>query len=129
MIENGLDHPVTVNVVARSDGGVEIEPIEPVELAANSRSTVVLDAHANQVGVTNVTLALTDVDGNPLGSTDQLPIRSAQVSVVIWLIIGTGVGLLFLAILVRLFRRIRGRSAEAVAPVDPPLETPLEPTT
>ncbi len=129
VIENELDQPVTVNVVARSDGGVEIEPIEPVKLAANSRSTVVLDAHANQVGVTNVTLALTDVDGNPLGSTDQLPIRSAQVSVVIWLIIGTGVGLLFLAILVRLFRRIRGRSAEPVAPVDPPLEAPVESTT
>ncbi len=129
VIVNDLDEPVTVNIVGRSDGGVEIEPIEPIELAANSRSTVVLDAHANRVGVTNVTLALTDIDGNPLGATDQLPIRSAQVSVVIWLIIGTGVALLFLAILVRLYRRLRGRSREVVAPVDPPLDVTFESTT
>ena len=36
-----------------------------------------------------------------------LPVRSAQVSQVIWLILGVGVGLLFLAIAVRLVRRIR----------------------
>jgi len=120
VITNGLDQPVTVNVVARSDGGVEIEPIEPVELAADSRSTVVLDAHANRVGVTNVTLRLTDVEGNPLGSSDRLPVRSAQVSVAIWLIIGTGLGLLFLAILVRLFRRIR---RSAVVPPPPTVES------
>jgi hypothetical protein len=119
VITNDLDQPVTVDVVARSNGGVEIAPVDPVALPANSRSTVVLEAHANRVGVTNVTLALTDVDGNPIGSTDQLPIRSAQVSVVIWLIIGTGLGLLFLAILVRLFRRVRGGSAEPVAPLEP----------
>ena len=90
-----------------------------------------LDAHANRVGVTNVTLALTDSNGNPLGESDQLPIRSAQVSVVIWLIIGTGVGLLFLAILVRLFRRVRGsrRSAEVPVVVDPAADVPLETTT
>ncbi len=90
-----------------------------------------LDAHANRVGVTNVTLAVTDVDGNPLGETDELPIRSAQVSVVIWLIIGTGVGLLFLAILVRLFRRVRGRGRAAEAPtvVDPAADAPLETAT
>ncbi len=134
VIENTLDEPVTVNVVARSDGGVEIAPIQPVELAANSRSTIVLDAHAIRVGVTNVTLALTDDQGNPLGQTAELPIRSAQVSVVIWLIIGTGVGLLFLAILVRLIRRVRNsrRSEEALTVVDPAVapavEAPLEPT-
>ncbi len=135
VIVNDLDQPVTVNVVAQSDGGVEIAPIEQLELSANSRSTVVLDAHANRVGVTNVTLSLTDVNGNPLGETDQLPIRSAQVSVVIWLIIGTGVGLLFLAILVRLIRRVRGRgrAVEELTVVDPAadpaVEAPLEPTT
>ena len=57
----------------------------------------------------NVTLLLTDADGTPLGSSDQLPIRSAQVSNVIWVIMGAGVLLLFVAILLRLVRRIRGR--------------------
>ena len=125
VITNRLDQPVTVNVVARSNGGVEIAPTEPVELAANSRSTVVLDAHANRVGVTNVTLSLTDVDGNALGASDELPIRSAQVSAVIWVIIGTGLALLFLAILVRLVRRIRGGHGE---PPTSPNPTTLEAT-
>jgi len=52
---------------------------------------------------------VTDGAGAPLGSSDQLPIRSAQVSGVIWLILGTGVALLFGAIAVRLFRRLRAR--------------------
>lgn len=127
VISNDLDQPVEVNVLARSNGGVEISSVDTVELGPKSRTTVVLEAHANRVGVTNVTLVLSDVDGNLLGSTDQLPIRSAQVSVVIWVIIGAGVALLFLAILVRLVRRIRNASREpAVAAPDDtaPDETP-----
>ena len=72
-----------------------------------SRATVLLNASSSALGVRNVTLLLTDTDGVPLGSSDALPIRSNRVSNVIWLIIGTGVALLFGAILVRLFRRIR----------------------
>ena len=117
VISNRLDEPVTVNVVAGPTAARDrADPSR--QLAANSRSTVVLDAHANRVGVTNVTLSLTDVDGNPLGATDVLPIRSAQVSAVIWVIIGTGLALLFLAILVRLFRRIRGAPSEPPTPVE-----------
>ena len=108
VITNGLDEPVTVGVVASSAGnGIEIAPVEPVEVAADSRATIVLDAHANRAGVSNVTLQLTDVEGNVLGASDTLPIRSAQVSKVIWLILGTGLGLLFLAIIGRLVRRVR----------------------
>jgi hypothetical protein len=51
---------------------------------------------------------VTDLDGNPLGASVELPIRAAQVSRVIWLIMGGAVGLLFLAIVLRLVRRIRG---------------------
>ncbi len=108
-ITNRLDEPVTVSVLARTDDGIEITPPAPVELAANSRTSVLLQARTSEASVHNVTLLLTDADGRPLGSSDQLPIRSAQVSDVIWVIIGVGVGLLFVAILLRLVRRIRGR--------------------
>ena len=54
-----------------------------------------------------MTLLLTDSDGVPIGSSDSLPIRSNRVSNVIWLILGTGVALLFATIVVRLVRRIR----------------------
>jgi len=106
-IVNSLDLPVVVGVVATSDDGITIAPSEPVELAAKSRTNVLLEAKTSSNRVHNVTLSATDADGNPLGATDELPIRSAQVSDVIWLIMGTGAGLLLLAIIVRLVRRIR----------------------
>ena len=62
----------------------------------------------DKLGVHNVTIALTDEAGNPLGSTDTLPVRAAQVSQVIWLVMGVAVALLFVAIVLRLVRRIRG---------------------
>lgn len=111
-ITNDLDQPVTVTVVAESASGIRVTQPEPIELAPGSRTTVQLDARARRVGVHNVRLVLVDTDGNTLGSSDDVPIRSAQVSGVIWVIMGTGAGLLFLAIVVRLVRRLRGGSRD-----------------
>jgi hypothetical protein len=121
-VTNRLDQPVTVSILARSDSGITITPPEPVELDPKSRTSVLLQARTTEAAVHNVTLLLTDAEGTPLGSSDRLPIRSAQVSNVIWVIMGAGVLLLFGAILVRLVRRIRGRNdepAEAVEAADP----------
>ena len=43
-----------------------------------------------------VRLVATDSKGNPLGSVDELDIRSNTVSKVIWVILGAGVGILML---------------------------------
>ena len=117
-ITNRLNEPVTVSVIARSDDGIEITPTAPVELEAKSRTSVLLQARTSEASVHNVTLLLTDADGTPLGSTDTLPIRSAQVSNVIWVIIGSGLLLMFVAILLRLVRRIRGRHDRPEMEVD-----------
>lgn len=106
-ISNELDHPVTVRVRAISDRPMQVAGPEQIEVGANSQTSVLLQATARHLGVHNVQLFVTDLDGTPLGSTDALPIRSAQVSQVIWLILGTGVALLFGAIAVRLVRRLR----------------------
>jgi hypothetical protein len=101
------------------DDGVTVDTGDPVVLAAKSRTTVLLDAHASNPGVHNVTLTVTDVDGTPLGSSDRLPVRSNHVSDVIWVILGVGGGILFLAIVLRLYRRFRprrGREEEADGP-------------
>ncbi len=126
-ITNRLNEPVTVSVIARSDDGIEITPPAPVDLAAKSRASVVLEARTSEASVHNVTLLLTDADGTPLGSSDTLPIRSAQVSDVIWVIIGAGLLLMFVAILLRLVRRIRGRHdrpEEVEADLAEPAATP-----
>ena len=108
-ITNGLDQPVTVSLKALADAPLSITGPTTVDIGPRGRATVLLTAHTRKVGVHNVTLMVTDGAGAPLGSSDQLPIRSAQVSGVIWLILGTGVALLFGAIAVRLFRRLRAR--------------------
>jgi hypothetical protein len=58
-----------------------------------------------------VRLLVTDTEGVPVGSGTQFSVRTSHVSTVIWVIMAAGGGLLFLAILVRLFRRVRRRRA------------------
>ncbi|TNM38420.1 hypothetical protein FHP29_14265 [Nocardioides albidus] len=106
-IGNTLDHAVTVRIEAAADSGATIKAANPIVLAANSRSSVPISADMRGTGVHNVRLRLTDADGTPIGAEDELPIRSGQVGVVIWAIIGTGAGILFLAIAIRLVRRFR----------------------
>lgn len=115
-VTNPLDRTVTVRIAAESvDGEVDVDVGEPVVLAGDSRTTILLDAHTRGTGVHNVTLSVTDPDGTPLGSSVEVPIRSGQVSEVIWVILGTGVGILFVAIALRIFRRIRARAARRAA--------------
>jgi hypothetical protein len=109
-VNNRLDHPVTVSLRAITDADLQVDTPAVIEIAARSSQTVVLDAHATSPGIHYVRLVVTDSNGTGLGSSARLPVRSAQVSDVIWVILGVGVGLLFLAITVRLVRRIRGES-------------------
>ncbi|CAN5376800.1 DUF6049 family protein [soil metagenome] len=105
-LTNKLDEAVSVSIAAISDADLTVDPIEPLELGPDSRTSVLLKVTTATSRVHNVTLLVTDADGAPLGASDQLPIRSVLVSDVIWVIIGIGVGTLFLAIALRLRRRI-----------------------
>ncbi|WP_435771921.1 DUF6049 family protein [Nocardioides sp. SYSU DS0651] len=112
-VSNSLDFPVTVRLEASADSGARIDVSNPIVLAANSRSSVPVSADMSRPGVHNVRLRLTDLEGRSLGDTDQLPIRSGQVGVVIWAVIGTGLGILAVAIGIRLYRRVRGSGRSA----------------
>ena len=107
-IRNRLDQPVTVSLSARSDDRqVEIASPEPLDIGALGNATVLLDASTDAPGIHNVTIQVTDKTGQPIGASDQLSIRSARVSNVIWLFLAAGIGLLFGTIAFRLVRRIR----------------------
>jgi hypothetical protein len=113
-VHNALDQPVTVRLDAVTDPLLRVTvPKSNVEIGPGDRTTILLNAASQAVGVRNVELLLTDSEGTPLGSSDSLPIRSNRVSNVIWLILGTGVALLFGTIVVRLFRRIRAAAKSA----------------
>ncbi|WP_193604984.1 DUF6049 family protein [Nocardioides dongkuii] len=120
LLENSLDESVTVRIQAVADESMTITmPDEDITLPPGGRRTVLLTAATEQQGVHNVTLRVTDIAGTPLGSSDRLPIRAAQVSGVIWLIIATGCALLFGAIAVRLVRRLRAaRRTPQAEPTD-----------
>ncbi len=126
IVENRLNQPVTVGITAvAADGAISINPVAPILLAPGARTSVNLTAVASDAGVHNVELMLTDSAGNALGSSDSLPIRSAQVSGVIWVIMASGAVLLFGAIAVRLFRRMRGERAVASPRTGPAPENPI----
>lgn len=115
-VSNDLDEAVTVGVTALPEDEITVTAPDPVLLPPGTRANVLLQVRTTSNRVHNVTLMVTDSKGAPLGASDQLPIRSAQVSAVIWVIMGSGVGLLFLAIAIRLFRRMR--SARRGGPVE-----------
>ncbi|ANH37697.1 hypothetical protein I601_1255 [Nocardioides dokdonensis FR1436] len=126
-ITNGLDESVTVRLDARSDQPMTLRVPDSIEIPAGGSTTVLLNATTEQQGVHNVTLVLTDVNDVPLGSIDVVPIRAAQVSGVIWLIMGSGAVLLFGAIAVRLVRRVRAARAEQHPhPDDQPEDQPAD---
>jgi hypothetical protein len=106
-VANDLDQPVTVTIDARADERLTIDGPARIEVAANRRVAVLLTARTNENGIHEVTLVVADKRGTPLGATTGLTVRSAQVSNVIWLFVGIGCALLFGAIGVRLFRRVR----------------------
>ncbi|MEO6509510.1 MAG: DUF6049 family protein, partial [Nocardioides sp.] len=110
-ITNGLDENVSVRLRATSSPPMDITNPGKLDLGPNASTTVQLRAATSKLGVHNVTIALVDSKGNLLGSRDTVPVRAAQVSRVIWLIMGVAAGLLLLAIVLRLVRRIRGGGA------------------
>lgn len=115
-VANELDQPVSVRLTVDADR-VEVTVPETIELGPRSTQTVLIEAETKQNGIHNLRLALTDLEGRPLPSSDGLTMRAAQVSRIIWLFMGGGAIILFGAIALRLYRRVRDRSAgEPAAP-------------
>ncbi len=109
---NDLDQTVKVGVATQTRSpGLTIDKVEPRTLGPGQRTAIRLQATSNDIGVHAVTLVTTDTEGNPLGSLTQVSVRTSRVSTVIWVIMAAGGVLLFVAIVVRLFRRIRRRKA------------------
>ena len=114
-VVNDLDQPVTVRLDAQSDIPMSLTVPDEIPVGAGGRASVLLEATTRSQGVHNVSLLVTSPSGEPLGARAELPIRSAQVSKVIWLIMGSGAALLFGAIGVRLFRRVRAARRATVS--------------
>jgi hypothetical protein len=110
-VTNGLDQPIRLRILARTRDDLVIKAPQTIELEADKKQSVTLTAQADSIGVHPLRLIATDEAGRPLGASEEISVRSNKVGRVIWVIMGAGVGILFLAIAVRLVRRVRGARA------------------
>ena len=106
-LRNGLDEPVVVRVAAESSNGLTVDLPDEIALDPGETTRLRLSASTDRVGSHTVRLYVATTDGTPTGSAAELPIRSNQVSQIIWIVIVAGGGLLFGAIALRLVRRLR----------------------
>lgn len=105
---NDLAQPVRVGLSATTDGSLEITPTDPVDIGGDSRVTRYLTASSELLGLHTVELTPTDSQGDPVGQANTIQIRASQVSELIWIVFAVGGGLIALAIVRRLVRRITG---------------------
>jgi hypothetical protein len=109
---NDLDEAVHVGI--RADTGtrrLRIQNADPVLLGPGQRASVRLKASSTKIGVHAVTLMPVNAAGQPLGNLVRFNVRSSQVGLVIWVIMGVGAAVLFVAIAIRVGRRVRRRKA------------------
>ncbi len=125
---NGLDQPVTVRVDAVADSELVLTGDAVRTLGPRARSVVRFEATTTQPGLHSVRLVVASVDGVALGSADELPIRAAQVSTLIWIVMALGALVLVGMIGYRLPGQIRARRRELAA-ADQSRPNAPEPTT
>jgi hypothetical protein len=107
---NGLDEPVTVGVEARtSSPDLKVVAPDPITLGPGQRAAVRLKATASGVGVHTITLVAVDADGAPIGTVTRFSIRTSQVGLVIWVVMGIAGAVLLVAVGFRVARRVGTR--------------------
>jgi hypothetical protein len=118
-VVNNLDEPVTVGLEAQTPGDeLTIRTPAPLTLGPGQRSPVRMRAESSSIGVHPVTIRVTTVSGEPLGSRAEFNVRTSNVGNVIWVIMGIGGAVLALAIVVRLVRRVRRRHDPSTTAVE-----------
>jgi Family of unknown function (DUF6049) len=109
-IVNGLDESVNVGIKSDTDSPqLSIPAAEPVLLGPGQRASVRLNATSQNIGVHPVRLIPVNADGQPVGIPARFTVRSSQVGLVIWVIMGVGAAVLFMTIAVRILRRVSRR--------------------
>jgi hypothetical protein len=112
-VVNNLDEPVTVRLQAISSrDDLRISAPDPIALGPGQRAPVRMRAESTAIGVHEVTLVATTEDGRRLGSEVQFSVRSSNVGLVIWVVMGTAGALLMVMIGFRILRRVRAHRAQ-----------------
>jgi hypothetical protein len=120
-ISNTSNTPVVIGLDVRpsNSGFLDVAPIEPVRIAPGRKATVTVNAEATSGGITQVRVGLRTKQGITFGDSEQFTLRVTDYGRVGWLVIGAGVGLLFVAAFVKIVRRIRGATRRREAESTP----------
>jgi hypothetical protein len=111
-VSNDLDVPVTVRLEAvTGTEDLTIAAPDAITLAPGQRQPVRLRADATRVGVHPVTLRATTESGTALGPAVEFSVRTSNVGTVIWFVMAAGAGILVVAVVARIVRRVRARKA------------------
>lgn len=113
---NDLSQPVSVGITARvlpnpGNSRLTISPPGPVTLGPGQRSAVRLRATATDIGVYSVRLMPTTDQGRQLSAASKLSVRSSQVGLVVWVIMGLAGAVFAVAVGLRILRQVRLRKA------------------
>lgn len=118
----GVAVKVRISVHARGSAGFRAKSVELV-VQPGDRPTIKVPTHVERSGVFSADATITTVNGQPLGSSVQLRVRSTAYGVVTLAITGGAFGLLLLLVARRLYRRFRA-SRRPPPPPDPSVEYP-----
>ena len=107
-VSNGLPDAVTVQVVVRADNpAVRVDPIDELSLEPGQRRDIEATARTDGSGLTTVRIQLTTTSHRPVGRPWSFDIRSTQIGLAIWIVMGIGGAILFGAAARRIYVRIR----------------------
>ncbi|MDQ4085945.1 MAG: DUF6049 family protein [Actinomycetota bacterium] len=108
-ITNRLGEPVTVDLsVTARDPRVTVAPIQPVTLQRDQRVTVTVLTSSRGVGITTLTARMLTQTGRPFGPVATFQVRITQIGTLVWVIMGVGAAILFIAAGRRIVVRVRG---------------------
>lgn len=107
-VTNNLPDPVTVQVMVRADNpAVKVDPIDELSLEPGQRRDIEATARTDGSGLTTLRIQLTTTSERPVGRPFNFDIRSTQIGLAIWIVMGVGATILFGAAARRIYLRVR----------------------
>lgn len=112
---NDLAVPVRLGIAATSSSDrLRIESVAPQELQPGQRTTLRLDASADELVVADVVLHPVTAEGTEVGTPAEVTVRSSNVGLFVWGVMGAAALVLVGAVVRRLVRRgLHTRAQEA----------------
>lgn len=113
--ENDFPVRVTVEVTSRSADRIEVAPLDPITIPPNRRETERPLVEVVRGGVVQLEVGLSTPAGTSFGQRSGFAVRATDYGLVGWGVLGVGFGLLALAMVLRIIRRLRARPAAGTA--------------